>query len=463
MHVMRPETSERRAGLSLRSRVLFAVGATFALSLLGGAIGAGLRTRDSLNAELTAAVAGARQSASEPFGDLARSGHARTDLIRYVESFDGSRHVTATAFDASGAVVRRSIPAAPDHPAPGWFARLMRPHIPSIRLPAGAAGVVQLDALSDNDVADAWSELARMVAAFAAFSLLGAGLVYAVIGRALAPLTQLSDAFARIGGGDYRARVNAGGVSELDRLAAGFNHMAERLAEIDLQNRKLEDQLLTLQDEERAEIARDLHDEIGPYLFAVNLDANLAVRHLREDRKAEAEARILSIAAAVDHMQRQVREMLSQLRASPVADLGLTAALADAVDFWRGKRPDIDFLLEADLGEEAPDPAQAEALWRVAQEALSNAVRHGEPASIRVMLDSPKTGQVRVRIEDDGGAGPAEPRPGSGFGLRGMRERMAAAHGELRIEAEPGRGWTVEALAPVRRLSTRATGGDGQT
>lgn len=457
---MLPVMSGRRAGLSLRSRVLFAVGATFALSLLGGAIGAGLRTRDSLNAELAAALAGARQSASEPFGDLVRSGHARKDLFRYVESFDGSRHVSAKAFDATGALVRRSIPETPSHPAPRWFADLMRPQIPSIRLPAGAAGTVQLDALSDNDVADAWSELARMVAAFAAFSLLGAGLVYVVIGRALAPLIQLSDAFARIGAGDYRARVSAGGVSELDRLGAGFNHMAERLAEIDLQNRKLEDQLLTLQDEERAEIARDLHDEIGPYLFAVNLDASLAARHLREGRTAEAEARITAIAVAVDHMQRQVREMLSQLRANPVTDLGLTAALADAVDFWRGKRPDITFSLEADLGDEAPDPGQAEALWRVVQEALSNAVRHGEPACVRVRLDSPKSGQVRVRIEDDGGAGPAEPRPGSGFGLRGMRERMAAAHGELRIEAAPGRGWTVEALAPVRRLPTRGPVGE---
>jgi len=461
--VLQPVKPERRRGLSLRSRVLFAVGATFALSLLGGAIGAGLRARDSLNAELAAAVAGARQSAFEPFGDLASSGHARTDLIRFVESFDGSRHVSARAYDPGGGLVRRSIPVMPSHPAPLWFARLMRPSVPSIRLTAGAAGSVQLDALSDNDVADAWSELARMVAAFAAFSLLGAGLVYAVIGRALAPLTELSDAFARIGGGDYRARVSAGGVSELDRLAAGFNHMAERLAKIDLKNRKLEDQLLTLQDEERAEIARDLHDEIGPYLFAVNLDASLAVRHLREDRKAEAEARIQAIAVAVDHMQRQVSEMLSQLRASPVTDLGLTAALADAVEFWREKRPDIHFALDADLGDEAPDADQAEALWRVTQEALSNAVRHGEPASVLVRLDSPKSGQVRVRIEDDGGAGPAEPRPGSGFGLRGMRERMAAAHGELRIEAAPGRGWTVEALAPVRRLSSRAPSLEGQT
>ncbi len=438
--------------LSLQARVLVAVGLTFALSLLAGAIGAGLGARESLRAELVAALAGARQSASEPFGDLARSSHATTDVIRFVDAFDGSRHIAATAFDAQGRVLHRSHPQAPAHPAPGWFLTWMAPAATPLVLQAHGAevGSVRLEAVAANDVADAWSSLTGMIAAFATFSLLGGVAVYVVIGAALRPLTGITDAFQRIGGGDYRARVSAQGVSEIDELGAGFNLMAERLADIDRRNRNLEEQLLTLQDEERAEIARDLHDEIGPYLFAVSLDASLATRLTREGKTVEAEERLGSIKQAVDHMQRQVRDMLNQLRPTPAVDLGLPVALADAVDFWREKRPDITFGIESEIGEEEIDPRQAEALWRVVQESLSNAVRHGQPTAIRVSLTAPEAGRVRVRVEDNGGAGPAEPRPGSGFGLRGMRERMAAARGELRIEAAPGRGWTVEAVAPAR-------------
>ena len=295
-----------------------------------------------------------------------------------------------------------------------------------------------------------------MVAAFAAFSLLGAIVVHAVIGAALRPLTRLSEAFGRIGDGDYSARVPERGVAELAILGSGFNTMATRLADIDRRNRNLEAQLLTLQDEERAEIARDLHDEIGPYLFAVSLDASLAGRLARAGRLAEAEERLASITAAVDHMQRQVRDMLNQLRPTPEVDLGLPVALTDAVAFWRAKRPDITFTLHCEIGDEEVETRQAEALWRVAQEALSNAVRHGHPKHVQVDLSVPEPGQVRVQVVDDGGAGPAEPRAGSGFGLRGMRERMAAARGELRIDATPGRGWTVEVVAPARGPAERS-------
>jgi two-component system, NarL family, sensor histidine kinase UhpB len=456
-----PLSAVLRPPRSLRSRVLLAVGATFALSLVAGGVGAGLRARDSLRDELQAALDGARQSAAEPFGDLARSDHATRDLVRFVQSFDGSRHILATAIDGQGRVLQRSRPQLPLHPAPDWFVAWMRPPAMVQLVPGGdgRAGSVRLEALSAADAADAWSELARMVAAFAAFSVVGGVLIHAVIGAALRPLAQLSQAFGRIGDGDYGAHVPARGVTELAALGRGFNTMAERLADIDRRNRSLEAQLLTLQDEERAEIARDLHDEIGPYLFAVSLDASLAGRLARTGRIAEAEERLASITAAVDHMQRQVRDMLNQLRPTPEVDLGLPVAIADAVAFWREKRPDITFSLSCEIGDEAVEPRQAEALWRVTQEALSNAVRHGRPMTIGVELSAPEPGRIRVRVEDDGGAGPAEPRAGSGFGLRGMRERMVAARGDLRIDAAPGRGWTVEAVAPARGPGYRSDSG----
>jgi two-component system sensor histidine kinase UhpB len=442
---------------SLRVRVLAAVGLTFVLSLASGAALAGLQARYSLKQELQAAMTGARQSVAEPFADLSRSSHARQDLTRLTEAFNGSRHLLVTTLGPTGEILSRSRPQHPDHAPPVWFARWMQSGVaPAVLHIPGGDGAVRIDVVEDNDVADAWSELRSIVAAFAVFSVIGASLIYLVIGAALSPLSRISGAFSRIGAGDYAVRIRRQGVAELGELTLGFNAMAERLADIDRRNRSLEEQLLTLQDEERAEIARDLHDEIGPYLFAVNLDASLAERMAREGRIDAAAERLGAIKGAVDHMQRQVRELLNQLRPAPAIALGLQSALSDAVDFWREKHPAVQFDLTLDGDDEAIEPRQSEALWRVTQEALSNAVRHARPGRIDVSLTMPQPGFARVRILDDGGAGPAEPRPGSGFGLRGMRERMLAAGGDLKIEATPGRGWTVEATAPARRASRSA-------
>ena len=111
------------------------------------------------------------------------------------------------------------------------------------------------------------------VLVLAGFALLSAVLIYAVIGRALRPLENLSSAFEQIGKGDYHGRLPERGPPELTRLASGFNLMTQRLATIAAQNRRLNERLLTLQAEERADLARDLHDEIGPLLFAVDMTA----------------------------------------------------------------------------------------------------------------------------------------------------------------------------------------------
>jgi two-component system sensor histidine kinase UhpB len=101
-----------------------------------------------------------------------------------------------------------------------------------------------------------------------------------------------------------------------------------------------------------------------------------------------------------------------------------------------------------------------EAAFRVVQEGLSNAVRHGRPTEIRVALSETGSGQLVVRVQDDGQGSEPGPRREPGFGIAGMRERVAMAGGDLDIaESEPERGWTVTARLPAgrkRRASRRA-------
>jgi two-component system sensor histidine kinase UhpB len=282
-------------------------------------------------------------------------------------------------------------------------------------------------------------------------------LVYLVISAAFRPLRALAGQFARVGAGDYSGRVTEGGPTELIGLQRGFNRMAAELAATTERNRLLGDQLLTIQEEERADIARDLHDDIGPHLFAVNMDAEMIAQLCELGRHEAVPEHVQAIKAAVAHMQRQVRDLLSRLRPARMTELGLNAAIRDLVGFWSQRRPDIAFRLTLLEDEGRLSDAAKDVVYRVVQEAANNAVRHGDPHSIAIALaldDSQQT--LTVSVADDG-AGRAAPSAVGGFGLVGMRERVVAAGGSLTFGPDPGGGWTTTArLSLDAPLSTQA-------
>jgi len=254
-----------------------------------------------------------------------------------------------------------------------------------------------------------------------------------------------------VGEGRYRTRFDGRLTPELARLRDSFNRMAARLAEADAMNRRLNEQLLTLQDQERSELARDLHDEVSPFLFAINIDAAAASRRLEEGRAAEAGDHIQSIAEAVRHMQRQVRQMLGRLRPIGLAEFGLREAIENLVAFWRRRRPDLRYQVDIcanceDLGE-----LVGTTVCRVVQEALSNAVRHAEAALVTISIDRRHDAlenhdEIRVVVADDG-QGMREPNR-LGYGLVGVRERVTAVGGRLTFSNRSGKGFEVTATLP---------------
>jgi two-component system sensor histidine kinase UhpB len=229
--------------------------------------------------------------------------------------------------------------------------------------------------------------------------------------------------------------------------------MAGRLAAMETRNRALEEQLLTLQEEERADLARDLHDEIGPYLFAVNVDAAMVGQLAQDRRLSEIPERLTSIQEAVAHMQSQVRDILGRLRPTRAVELGLNAAIDDMVAFWRARHGDITFEVHLLEDEGLVDEAQKETIYRVVQEGLNNAVRHGRPSRVDVDVSFVAGDEIVARISDNGVATMASPDQRrydqSGFGLIGMRERVTASGGSLSIDrGDSSGGWTIVARLP---------------
>jgi two-component system sensor histidine kinase UhpB len=430
--------------VSLRGRVIGLVALMLLISVSLYVAISWRGVRGDLAAELSAARTGGLQTVRSAFEDLPRSDHPRRDLRQLVSTFNGNRHVTAVVIDRLGRVRLVSRPSLPRKAAPAWFARSLRPDLTAVtvEVPDGSRDVLTLQPEPASDIAALWSASVNAAAVFAIAVMIGLALIYWVIGRALAPLADLSRAFEGIGASGYRERVREKGPPELHSLQLGFNAMAERLAEIDQRNRALEAQLLTIQDEERADIARDLHDEIGPHLFAVALDAEMIGQCVSRNQTGPIPDQLRSIQSAVSHMQRQVRELIARLRPTRAAELGLEAAIGDLVRFWETRQPNVNFVTELDGADTDVPERLRDVIYRVVQESVANALRHAETTRLSIRI-AEAAGRVVATVANQGTAKSAA-ADAPGLGLVSMRERVQAAGGSLQIE-RGSEGWTVSA------------------
>ena len=318
------------AKMSLRLRILLA----FVLVLVSGSgVGlalAGLEARQWLRDELWTAQLSAHLQVARAFSVLP---HADPDVARpprsmagLVATFSGNRHLEAVVVDPGGRVIAASEPAPAGPAAPAWFADLMRPDIPPTRLaiPGADGAAVELRPLYADDTAETWAELLDIALVLALATVGGGVAVFALVTWAMRPVTGVGRVLPRIGAGDYAARAPEQGPPEIVALGRGVNEMAARLAAMRERNRALEEQILTLQDEERADIARDLHDEIGPHLFAANVDAAMAASLIGSGKAEDALDQVRRVTAAIGHIQRLVRDILGRLRPTHLAELGLS-------------------------------------------------------------------------------------------------------------------------------------------
>jgi two-component system sensor histidine kinase UhpB len=449
--------------MKLRMRLIMLVGAVLLASLACGSALVVWHAAARVRTELQAALSVGAKTVRNGYDDLARSADRPAELRRLVATFNGNRHVRVTWLDGQDQLVATSRLFVPTEPAPKWFRRLIDndPGVVRLAVPRDGfiSGTVLLQADATNEVGEVWGESRDAVLVLSGFALLSAILVSIAVGRALRPLDAVSRAFDRIARGDYQGTVPEHGPPELVRLAHGFNLMTRHLAAAAAQNRRLNERLLTLQAEERADLARDLHDEIGPMLFAVNMTAATIERLAENGRGADIPAQVRSIHDAISRMQRHVRTILERLR--PMQSIGLEVAIDRLVAFWKSRRPNVMFAVTVSVETDCFGDDVKETIYRVIQEGVSNAIRHGEPARVAIVVASDTDDGVRVEVTDDGIGLPPNGIAESAsrqFGLLGMRERLLTMAGSLSIQPGPdNRGLTLVARLPCTTTPGIAT------
>jgi two-component system sensor histidine kinase UhpB len=435
--------------MSLRFRLIGLVCIALAVSLALGGVIAWINASRSVQTEMHSALLGGQNAIERSIDGLQNTPDPSRGLDDLIASFNGNRHLRVWFVGESAAGTTPVVERSPLGAVPGWFVRIIGVAPVTDRVPivvdGRAYGSIAIETDPHNEILEVWNEFTHSLVTPAVFCGLLILLIHVFIGRALRPLGRLAAAMEEVGEGRYRTRIGGRLAPELARLRDSFNRMAARLAAADAENRRLNEQLLTLQEHERSELARDLHDEVSPYLFAINIDAASASRLLKEGRSALADEHVRSIVEAVHHMQRQVRNMLGRLRPVGLAEFGLREAIENMIAFWRRRRPEICWQLTISTQCESLGELMDMTIFRIVQEALSNAVRHAEPTLISVSIGRAGD-EIGVEVADDGG-GIREPnRPG--YGLVGIGERVKAVGGHLSFSNGPGEGFIVAALLP---------------
>src|ERR1051326_352644 len=211
------------------------------------------------------------------------------------------------------------------------------------------------------------------------------------------------------------------------------------------------------QEDERRRIARELHDQLGQHLTALRLTLE-TLKSLAVDRP-DVVNHVRALQDLAEQLDRDIAFRVWELRPAVVETLGLGAALTEYVGNW-SKRFGIDarLRLNAPPGE-PPSVETATTIYRLAQEALNNVVKHAQSARVDVILEHAHD-SVSLIIEDNGIGFDlsAIDAAGGGFGLIGMRERTALAGGHLQIESAAGRGTTVILRLPLKASPVAASG-----
>jgi signal transduction histidine kinase len=326
----------------------------------------------------------------------------------------------------------------------------------SISTRSDTAGTVSAIADPDAAISLAWQHIVDNIHVALLMALAIAFFASLAIAHTLAPAQLIVTALQRMAHGQYRTPLPRFRSMELAMIGQAVGDLGERLAQATEERAVLTRRLLEIRNDERRALARELHDEFGQNLsailaFASIIEATGGQEQAGSQVKNDVAQDARMISQSTLRIMACLRDTLTRLRHPPAEELGLEACLISLVDSWRSQnatQPMIQLDLQGDLADVRG--IFAATAYRVAQECLTNSLRHSAAREIVLRIER-RTGTenaLLIRVEDDGGGDATKVEQSAGFGLTGIRERVAALGGSLSIARATG-GVSVAATIPL--------------
>ena len=260
------------------------------------------------------------------------------------------------------------------------------------------------------------------------------------------PVTALVNAAESAARAGYGRAETKSGPSEIARLSAAFNEMLDRRSAAEQNLKALSERLLTVQEEERMRVAREIHDDLGQALTALKMDVIGLVEKTRPS--PEMRPMIDRILRTLDSTVTSVQRIASELRPSVLDDLGLFAAIESEARVFE-ERTGIECEVSAPDDLREVDSTTSAAIYRIFQEALTNVARHSNASRVEIRVRE-RSGELFFEIRDDGrGIVSEQIEDPASLGLAGIRERADMLGGTALIEGIPGRGTIVSVRIPL--------------
>ncbi len=314
------------------------------------------------------------------------------------------------------------------------------------------AGTVSAIPDPDAAISLAWQHILDNIHVALLMAIAIAVLASLAIAHTLAPAQLIAAALQRMAHGHYRTSLPRFRSMDLAMIGQAVTDLGERLARAMEERAILTRRLLEIRSDERRALARELHDEFGQNLSAILAFAStIEATSAQEPAKADVAQDARMISQATHRIMACLRDTLKRLRHPLPEELGLEASLVSLVDSWRSPhatQPTIQLDLQGDFADVRGTVAAT--AYRVAQECLTNALRHSTAREIvlRIERRTVPENALLIRVDDDGGGDAAKVAQSTGFGLTGIRERVAALGGSLSI-ARAVRGVSVAATIPL--------------
>lgn len=373
------------------------------------------------------------------------------------------RHVRIYRAAEPGAAAQPE-PETQNGEAPAWLARLAS-STPPLEVPVvvngQSFGALVIAPEASDETAEIWDSIVKLSTIGTALAIATLLIISFTIGRLLRPISTVGDALILLDAGRYDVSVPETGPPEIADICGKLNRLAATLKRTISENRRLAERIICVQDEERKDLARELHDELGPYLFAIRAGASTLKGELErgQSEKGKLVQTCETMLERIETLQRINRRVLQKLRPMGLEEFGLAAKLASLVAMWRENHPDTEISLSVSDAIPARDETSNLTIYRIIQEGLTNAFRHAEATAISIALQpvGPARGKHASRpsihvVVSDNGKGLAEEMTPS-YGIAGMTERVWATGGEMRIFNRMGGGVTLEAWVPASAAS----------
>jgi two-component system, NarL family, sensor histidine kinase UhpB len=444
-----------KASASLRTRLVL-IPPVFLLFGIIAAIGATLfDAPDRIAAETASGLTIGANLITYALDDIRVSADPDSALDRLKEELSHVRHIRVGFRPSGDAPAIGAITPERAKSAPAWFVNLFAPRRLTETFPVifegERRGELVMTAEPGDEAGEVWDELLFLIGLLSAISIGIVLLTWLAVNYTLRPLRALVEGLDQLEHGQFGG-IDKIRVAELQRVGDQFNRLAKSLARTEADNRLLIDELMSIQESERRELARELHDEFGASLFGIRASASCVVEVATAGgpigpRLREIIDRANSISSLADAIQKHNYRILERIQPIVLKELGLLDALRHLAGAWSEAHRGVVCTIKVPEAQVDLDDDANLTIYRIVQECLTNVARHSKANSVQISVQAFGDQRVILRVADNGVGLPEGFR--FGFGFLGMSERARKLGGNLRVSNGRRGGTIVEVSMPL--------------